>query len=184
MSTTLNVKSPINYFRWFIEECKIALSESKKIKPLKLLASERDIHTGEIFFKVQPYGKNMCLTYTVKQLQGEEILENFSSCDVERIMKAARNDTKEMLEPDDADCSMDGIVFDNETKRRLYRLRYRNKEVSFSKQMSASELNEARETLFKLDKTSIREVSFQAGRESILLEVKHFKNHSSAKTLP
>ncbi|MDX2165047.1 MAG: hypothetical protein SFW07_06500 [Gammaproteobacteria bacterium] len=157
-----------NFFKYallvFSEYKKITNPESN-LGQIKIVDSHICENTDQTLFTIQLFGKNVFPILSAKELaEDEDILMRFSKADLKKIVESAKNDETKLSKLNEK--TIDAVIFDPSTKKRFYSFAIKKGNIVETKRFSAQEIYSNKEFLLNMDKYSIADVSYEAGKEN------------------
>ena len=163
--------SVFNYAAWVFNEYKKLSNSQSNEGQIKIIESSLCKKTNDTFFTIQFFGKSVFPVVNAKELsENNEILLKFSKQDIKKIMAAAKNDEfKKMMASEQShniENNIQAVIFDRKTKARIFSVSSAKNRENKIQKYSAKEIYLDKDLLLSLDKVSVSDVSYEAGKES------------------
>jgi hypothetical protein len=160
----------VNYAIWVFSEYKKLSDPELNNGQIKVVDSKICQKTGSTLFTIQFFGKNVFPIISAKELaEDNEVLLKFSKSDVKTIVEAAKNDEARISRASEK--TVDSVVFDPDKKTRFFTFAVKRGDRTETKRYSAEEIYSDKDFLLNLYKTSIADVSYEAGKNSLDLNI-------------
>lgn len=154
-----------NYLVWVFYEYKKLSDPNSNQGQFKIIEAKTCKKTGQTLFTIQLFGKNVFPIFTARELaEDKEVLLKFSKADVITIIEAAKSDELKIRRAEES--TIDSVTFDRSNKTRVFSFSIKQGETTEIKSYTATEVYSNKEFLLNLDKNSVADVSYEAGKES------------------